>query len=148
MLSRNSNKSVGASPLSLPYRQQPCKVSFKTRMPVPISPFVQKRVFWNGSFQKRRLELNWVAPPDRQESDFVALYRFLEVASSSYKKDESSPSRDDPRWAGPNSYLIRVKAGRPGGKYLFTACSMYLEPNLQDTLSPNIRKSHSNHFGL
>ena len=50
----------------------------------PISPFVQKRVFWNGSFQKRRLELNWVAPPDRQESDFVALYRFLKVASSSF----------------------------------------------------------------
>jgi len=58
------------------------------------------KVFWNGSFQKRRLELNWVAPPDRQESDFVALYR------------------DDPRWAGPNSYLIRVKAGRPGGYFL------------------------------
>ena len=39
-------------------------------------PIVQ-RVFWNGSFQKRRLELNWVSPPDRRESDFVGLYRFV-----------------------------------------------------------------------
>ena len=28
-----------------------------------------------------------------------------------------SLARDDPRWAGPNSYLLRVKAGRPGGEY-------------------------------
>ena len=84
--------------------------------PSPVWPFVQKRVFWNGSFQKRRLELNWVAPPDRQESDFVGLYRFVFLITQVGSSQSSSPSRDDPRWSGPNSYLIRVKAGRPGGK--------------------------------
>jgi len=58
------------------------------------------KVYWDGTFQKRRLELNWVAPTDRQETDFVGLYR------------------DNPRWAGGDNPLIRVPAGHPGGYYL------------------------------
>ena len=49
---------------------------FKIKKNTSNWPIVQ-RVFWNGSFQKRRLELNWVSPSDRQESDFVGLYRFV-----------------------------------------------------------------------
>ena len=53
-----------------------------------------------------------------------------------------SLARDDPRWAGPNSYLLRVKAGRPGGEYSlshseqvrFTVLAFRLLPNF-DNLS-------------
>jgi len=58
------------------------------------------RVFWDGTFQKRRLELNWVKPLDVTEEDFVGLYR------------------DDPQWVGTDNPLIRVPAGHPGGYYL------------------------------
>ena len=72
-----------------------------------ITPFwpLDQRVFWNGSFQKRRLELNWVAPPDRQESDFVGLYRFVIAFTSSYT------DRNPQNWV--NSFFLgTTRAGQ------------------------------------
>ncbi len=33
------------------------------------------KVYWDGTFEKRRLELNWVNPPDVQREDYVGLFR-------------------------------------------------------------------------
>ena len=33
------------------------------------------KVYWDGTFEKRRLELNWVNPPDVQRKDYVGLFR-------------------------------------------------------------------------
>ena len=33
------------------------------------------KVYWDGTFEKRRLELNWVNPPDVQRADYVGLFR-------------------------------------------------------------------------
>ena len=33
------------------------------------------KVYWDGTFEKRRLELNWVNPPDVSRSDYVGLFK-------------------------------------------------------------------------
>ena len=33
------------------------------------------KVYWDGTFEKRRLELNWVNPPDVSKSDYVGLFK-------------------------------------------------------------------------
>ena len=45
------------------------------------------KVYWDGTFEKRRLELNWVNPPDVQREDYVGLFRV------------------DPQWFGISSTL-------------------------------------------
>lgn len=60
------------------------------------------RVFWDGTFEKRRLELNWVTPPDQQDDDYVGLFH------------------DDPQWYGQSEPLLRVPASYPGQYYLST----------------------------
>ena len=58
------------------------------------------RVSWAGEQEKRRLELNWVAPFDLQPGDYVGLYR------------------NDPQWVGPGSPELTVAASKPGGYHL------------------------------
>ena len=60
------------------------------------------KVYWDGSSDKRRLELNWVNPPDVRETDYVGLYR------------------RDPQWYGlfTNKPIVRVAASQPGQYYL------------------------------
>ena len=57
------------------------------------------RVSWDGTFQKRRIELNWVSPADMRSDDFVGLYH-----------DHPLHSSLDP--------LLRVPASHPGQYYL------------------------------
>ena len=49
------------------------------------------KVYWDGTFEKRRLELNWVNPPDVQRDDYVGLFRV------------------DPQWFGVSSEILAVK---------------------------------------
>eukprot|EP00092_Neocalanus_flemingeri_P011157 GFUD01012019.1.p1 GENE.GFUD01012019.1~~GFUD01012019.1.p1 ORF type:complete len:456 (-),score=118.95 GFUD01012019.1:61-1428(-) len=70
------------------------------RLQVFLTINSQARVFWDGTFEKRRLELNWVNPPDRQETDYIGLYR------------------DDPQWFGQDLPLLRIPASYPGQYYL------------------------------
>lgn len=56
-------------------------------------------VSWSGHLTKRRLEINWVSPSDRQEDDFVGLYR------------------DNPL-NGPADPIVRVNAGTHDGYFL------------------------------
>ena len=58
------------------------------------------RVSWDGKFEKRRLELNWVSPLDREEEDYVALYH------------------DDPLHNNQTHPLLRVPASYEGQYYL------------------------------
>jgi len=45
------------------------------RLQVFLTVNSKARVFWDGTFEKRRLELNWVTPPDREDGDYVGLFR-------------------------------------------------------------------------
>ena len=58
------------------------------------------KISWDGRFEKRNLELNWVNPPDRKEEDYIGLYR------------------DDPRDTSQASPLLRVPAIYTGQYYL------------------------------
>ena len=57
------------------------------------------KIFWNGKIEKRRLELNWVNPPDTEEADYIGLYR-----------DDPRENQTDP--------LLRIPASYPGQYYL------------------------------
>ena len=70
------------------------------RLQVFLTVNSKARVFWDGTFEKRRLELNWVTPLDREEGDYVGLFR------------------DDPQWYGLSSPVITIPASYPGQYYL------------------------------
>ena len=70
------------------------------RLQVFLTINSRAKVFWDGTFEKRRLELNWVSPPDKQDNDYVGLFR------------------DDPQWFGASQPLLRVPASHPGQFYL------------------------------
>lgn len=56
-------------------------------------------VSWSGHLTKRRIEINWVSPSDRQEVDFVGLYR-----------DNPLNAQAEP--------IVRVNAGAHDGYFL------------------------------
>ena len=58
------------------------------------------KVSWDGRFEKRNLELNWVNPLDRKDEDYIGLYR------------------DDPRDTSQADPLLRVPAIYTGQYYL------------------------------
>ena len=60
------------------------------------------KVYWDGTSDKRRLELNWVNPPDVRDGDYVGLFR------------------RDPQWFGlfSNPPTVRVPAKQAGQYYL------------------------------
>ena len=58
------------------------------------------RITWGGEIEKRRLELNWVNPPNIEADDYVALFR------------------ENPKYNAKTEPVIRVPARHSGQYYL------------------------------
>ena len=64
------------------------------RLQVFLTVNSRARVHWDGTFEKRKIELNWVNPTDRHDGDTVGLFK------------------NDPQWFGTANPLIQVNIER------------------------------------
>ena len=70
------------------------------RLQVFLTVNSRARVHWDGTFEKRKIELNWVNPTDRHDGDTVGLFN------------------NDPQWFGTGNPLIQVNIEKRAKKQI------------------------------
>jgi len=81
-------------------RNENISVENSTNVEVFLTINSLAKITWGGEIEKRRLELNWVNPPNIEAGDYVALFR------------------DNPKYNAKTEPVIRVPASHSGQYYL------------------------------